>query len=751
MEGFDWIEILRDKGERAAEDLKELAGRTNAEQLFVAAMLQMCVVPASEMSEAKHGTVPVTAEALAFHLYPMFGSSDEEVAPQDSRAAVRAAERIVSMNAMLAEEEGEVDGDDAGADLIRQIKRQARIVRGSAYQEQTAKEIVEIQGRFDRWFEARVGISPTRAQDALWKIYQHGNEFIKSNIAAIMGNADGFVEEWTRIKKTRPKVRTEKDNRFLSVLPRREFAWEYGRVQKMAELGWAEYPVSLQSLGFSDDESAGLEQLIGLTAANRADLTDVVHVRNHPLFFLNDKRVLYVDIANAMDALWEAFEKVARADQAFYDGRYQTHKGKWLEEKAAEYLGRVYPAANIFVGLSYPDLARGGGATTELDIAVAWGPFMIFAEAKAKQFRLKGQLGDVGRLRTDIRANVEDAFHQAKRAADYVAATNAPEFVETNSGRRLTIDKQKIKKTFLMTVSLHQLAGLATTLAVFEGLGLFTAGEYPFSLSIADLEFVTEFTVHPDVFLHYIEKRLEIQKLPIRFDADELDFLGAYLDTRFAKPYAWQRNEDDFTLVSLTGYSPAFDDLMLFRRGLIAEKPQIGLSLPEEVKDILQHLRNAGGDDNWQTAFELLGLSHEPLRAIGQLVREMREMDTTMGLVRRHGLQVEDLVIVGTVATGVTIDELVRRSKAITAEERYKRRSAKSVSVAIARRGGEAVFAWIDYTDQAWIHNAELERLVNVARPMRLAASPSKLPGPNEPCFCGKARKFKKCCASNLV
>ncbi|MBK6588008.1 MAG: hypothetical protein IPG22_06845 [Acidobacteria bacterium] len=108
-----------------------------------------------------------------------------------------------------------------------------------------------------------------------------------------------------------------------------------------------------------------------------------------------------------------------------------------------------------------------------------------------------------------------------------------------------------------MTVSLHQLAGLATTLAVFNDLGLFGGNEYPFSISIADLDFVTEFTQHPDVFLHYIEKRLEVQKLNVSILVDELDFLGAYLDTRFARPYFWEKHG--------TGFQRHFDWRILSR------------------------------------------------------------------------------------------------------------------------------------------------------------------------------------------
>ncbi len=750
MEIVDWIEKMRKEGDEAIEGLQTLCERVDAEKLFVATLLQMCVGPASEMSEATHGTVPIKGEALAFHLFPLFGTSEEDVVPNQVYQALEASQTIIAANSLLIESVRELDPDDAAGALTRQIERQARTVRGSAYQEQTAKEIVEVQGRFDRWFENKVGISPTRAQEALWKIYEHVNAFVDENIDTIREYAFALGEEWQRIKKIRPKNRSDEDNLFMSAFPQREYAMQFGWVQKMSELGFEGYPVHLQSLGFSDDESAGLEELIGLTSANRGDISDVVSVKQRPLYVLGDKRVLFVDVANAMDALWDAFEKVARSDQVFYDGKYQTHKGKWLESKVVEYLGLVFPRDSIYSGLAYPDLSRGAGATTELDIAVAFGPFLILSEAKAKQFRLEGQLGDFGRLRTDIRVNVQDAFDQAKRAADYIEATARPEFIETSSGRRLTIDRQNLSKVFLMTVSLHQLSGLATTLAVFKDFGLFGASEYPFSISIADLEFVTEFTAHPDVFLHYIEKRLEVQKLPIDFNADELDFLGAYLDTGFAKPYFWEK-EGDFNAVALNGFSAVFDDLMMFRRGLLREEPQIDLSLPEGIKEVLTQLRATNDGHSLKLAFEILGLPREVLRAISQLLYEMRRMDNlTWGNIRRHALMVEDVVIIGTVAEGVPAAELVRRSKEIAKIERYRRRQSRSLAIAVALKNRTSVFEWIDYADAPWAYDAAIERLI-AAEPVRAAVTPAKLPGPNAECFCGSGRKFKKCCSAGLV
>lgn len=747
MDFKEWIENMKSEVAEQVAKLEAIGKCKSAERLFVATLLTMGVGPASEMSEATHGTVPVKTEILAYYLYPFFGASEEEISPVEVEICKAASDTILAANGLLIEDGS--DTDDPATSLVRQIERQARTVRGSAYQEQTASEIIEVQGHFDGWFVARIGISPTRAQEALWKIHEHGNAFIQSNIEFVFAEADKFEREWRRVQKIKPDRRTKEEHTFASAFPRKDYAMHYGWVQKISELGFDDYPVSIQSLGFTDAEVAGLEQLIGMTSASRAGITDVVEVKKRPLYFLNDERVMMVDIANAMDAMWDAFEYVARSDQAFHDGKYQVQKGKWLEEKAVEYLARIFSASSIYTGLSYPDLAKGVGSTTELDIAVVWGPFLILAEAKAKQFRLEGQLGDAGRLRTDIKKNVQDAFEQAKRAADYIETAVAPEFTEIKTGRKLQIDKSKLKKTFIMTVSLHQLAGLATTLAVFNDLGLFGGNEYPFSISIADLDFVTEFAKHPDVFLHYIEKRLDVQKLDVSILVDELDFLGAYLDTRFARPYFWEKYDTDFNAISIGGFSAVFDDLMLFRRGLIAEEPTIALDIPSEIAEILSQLRNTGDDRSRQIAFDMLNLSDSVLRAISQLLREIRTSELNWGSIRRLALVVDDVVIVGTAAAGVPPVELVRRSKEVVRIEKYRQRATKVFVLSVAPQNKAAVFEYVEYTEEPWVYDREVERLI-AAEPPKTSVTPSKLPRPNEKCLCGSGRKFKKCCAGKL-
>lgn len=742
-------EELKESALKAKEQVESLAKSVSAERLFVAVTAYMSIAPADLISEVTHGTVSAKSELLAFYLFPFFGASDvKDISPFQVDECVRALEDLFRAESILGAYPDPASPETPAESLARDVHRQARIVRGSAYQEQTAEEIKAVQGHFDSWFEAKTGVSPTRAQAILWAISEARQAATTSFMKEALEHAHKVRMEWRQARKESPKRRDEFQHKLLSTFKNEQYAWFFGRVQRQSELAPDQLPTSLTSLSPppTEKEWDGLISLIGLTGDVRKAMTDSIEVRQKSLFVLPDRRVILIDLANAMDALWEAFERVAKSDNKFFDGQYQPKKAKWLEERAVEYLAKIFPKANIYHDLSYPDLTKTGKATTELDIAVLWGQFLILVEAKAKQFRLESQLGDVGRLRTDIKKNVEDAFEQARRAAKYITDTPTPEFTEISTGRKLVINKKKIQRTYLLTVSLHQLANLATRLAVFQDLGLFKDGEYPLSISLADLEFVTEFCEGADVFLHYIQTRLDVQKTQTNILIDELDFLGAYLDTRFQEERLFGgRKKEEFNAIWLSGWSESFDTWMMYKRGELAEAPEIKLNVPEEIREILSELRTRTDDAARWIAFTLLGMSDESLGVIARAFREVRLATLTPGRFRRLVNQVGDTVISIVASLDQPPDLLRVRTEMITAIEKYRRKAPKSIGFGIMALDRSRSFECSTWVEYPWEYEKEMEELLEDEPPM-MPAPGNKVPGRNEPCFCGSGKKYKKCC-----
>lgn len=737
--------------------ISEIAEDVDAVSLFVALFANMALGPAEHMREMTHGDVPAKLELLAYHIYPLFGGRGASaITPWHTRLCWEALDKLfISRMHCKAFSHHKLDDNIQIDSLLRSLRIHSEIVRGSAYPEQTKEEILSIQGKFDAWLAKRTGIAPTRAVALLWAIARAQEDAATDFIEDVFESLRTVGNLWQMAKKKSQVKRTEAEQYLLNICADKKTARIFGYVKRLNELGPSRLPVSHSSLKSRDPHPSGEEwmalcELIGLTADKRKSMHDPIEIRQRPLFVLPDNRVLLADISNALDCLWESFERIAKTDQTFYDKHYQRQKAEWLESKVLGLLKQIFPSEQIYRRLSYPDPDKPAGATAELDFAVLWPPFIVLIEAKARQFRMESQLGDPGRLRSDVKANIEDAFEQAKRALRYIDGVDNPEFIEIGTGRKLSFKKQSIYRTYLFTVSQHHFAGLVNQFAELQGLGLFKSGEYPLSICIADLEMIAEFCNGPDVFLHYVEKRLGILREKIEITADELDFFGAYLSCRLQAERLWKQGKEPVDMVSLGGWSEKFDEIMEFRRGERREPPTLNLEVPPEIQDVLVELRSRNDDPGarW-IAFSLLGMSDAALGSIAQSLREVRAASLTPGMFRRVVYQDGDTVISIVASLDLPPAMLRERTRLRAVTEKYRRKAPKSIGIGIMVADTRRPFDCATWVEGPWQYDKNLEKALD-QEPPSLPALGQKFPGRNATCLCGSGKKFKKCCLPKI-
>ncbi|MEW6247529.1 MAG: SEC-C metal-binding domain-containing protein [Nitrospirota bacterium] len=758
---FAEITVKAQQVEQAAiAELQSLALEVGPERLFTTVMVMLTLVPPGSASDATHGTVSVKTELLAYHLLPLFGNPPKgPLTPQGVERTLELVEILLGSYIQgNSFREEQTEGSNLPLDLkalIRHVVIDTRVVRGSAYPEQTMQEISEVQGHFEEWFSSRAGIGPRRAIDLLLAILRAeedlGNEWRFKLVDGRL-SAEKAWKEARRTKKSQLKVEQQT---LLSTAHSAQQAGFLGYAQTLANVPPDAVSVPRELTKLSPEptlkEWEGLIALIGCTPQARKVMHDPVEVRHRPLFVLPGNRVLLGDISNAVDQLWRAFEDIARQDQAFYSGAYQQHRGRWLEDRLAVLVQRVFPAETIYRKLTYPDPDRGQGATAELDAAIHWLPFLVVIETKAAQFRFASQLGDLVRLRSDVKANVTDAFEQARRAARYIQSVPEAVFLENGTGRTLVVRRDEIQRTYLITVSLHHLARIATRLASIQGLGLFRDGQYPWAISVADLDLVTQFCPGPDAFLHYAERRLAIQREVVNIQADEIDLFGAYLKTRLQANRIWEREgmkKPDW--VSLSGFQEPFDEVMAHRRGDRKDAPQLRLEIPQEVEDILQELRRHESDkDARWIAFSLLSLSDRALEIVARMFRDLRSQSLNADSFRRLTHTERDLAISIVATKGQAADALLRNTQSRTLLEKYRRKCTTSIGFGVVVSDPSKPFHCAAWAEWPWAYDPEMEKLIET-EPAPTPAPGSKIPGRNDPCLCGSTKKFKKCCLPKM-
>lgn len=740
--------------------LQSLALEVGPARLFTTVMVMLALRPQGINPDDDESPVLIKIELLAYYLIPLFGNAPKgHLTPQ---ALDRAFSLLQTIFTTYIQAESfrahEAEGDNLPPDnaaLVGQLVMDTRIVRGSAYPDQTLQEILGIQGHFEEWFSSRVGIGPRRATALLQAILRAEEDF---------GNKwkfklrDGWLLTelvWKTARRTKKSELKSHQKAILSIASSATEAGFLGYAQTLESVPPDDVPVPRESTTLSPgptiQEWQGLIALIGCTSEARDAMQDPVQMQHRPLYVLPNDRLLLGEITNAMDQLWRAFEDVARQDHTFYSGPYSQHRGRWLEQRLTEMVKRVFPAGTLYRNLTYPDPDGVQGARTELDFAIHWPPFLVLIEAKAAQFRFTSQLGKLSHLRSDIKANVADAFEQARRAFRYIQSVPEASFLENGSGRTLAIRHDEIKRSYLMTVSLHHLASLATQLASIQGLNLFSDGEYPWATSIADLDTVTQFCPGPDVFLHYAERRLAIQKETVQIRGDELDLFGAYLKTRLQANRLWDRQGmKKFSWVSLLGFQKPFDDVVAHNRGDRNEAPHLRLEIPQEVENILQELRRHESDrDARWIAFGLLSLSDRALEIVAGTFRDLRlkslKADTFLRATHTEG----DLAITIIATRDQSAEALLQNTQSRTLLEKYRRKCVRSIGFGVLVSDTSRPFHCATWAEWPWAHDPEMDRLIKT-EPAPIPSRGSKIPGRNDPCLCGSSKKFKRCCLPKM-
>jgi hypothetical protein len=734
----------------ADHKIKEIAERVDAVKLFVAVATMMTFGPAESMTEAKFGPVSTKLELLAYYLYPFFGKSKNTITPSETHECWEALDKLFTAYTWISTPSA-LDKDDRIAKVASDVEVAARIIRGSAYPEQTMREIDEVEGKFDNWYKTNLGIGPKRAIEIISAIHKIREDKLNRYFSDMRENALKYADMWQSAKRKKDK-KTKDEVAILRAFKNRGIALNYGYTEKINDiaLGCTVTANDLSGLNppIDKQEWVCLLNLIGMNEEIRKVMRDPVEVRDRPLFTLPGERVFFIDISNTLDVLWSAFEKIANDKSNLFQQKYQRHKGQWLNQKVIECLLRIFPANNIYRNLTYVNPDKKDGSSAEIDCIVDWGPFIVLIEAKAKQFRMESQLGDVGRLRTDIKKNIEDAFEQARRAERHIRQVEIAEFVESHTGRKLHIQNKKLQRVYLVTISQHYLAGLATDLAALRTLGLFRDGDYPVAFCLADLDIISQFCEVPCVFLHYIERRLTALAKHNFIGTDEIDFFGAYLDTRLQMERFNVPDIEKLNWINLGPWSDEFDKWMQYKRGHIKTVPSIKLKVPEEVSEVLLELHKHSNDDAKWIAFALLDMSDSAIFRISKAFKEIRGAKLTHGKFRRLTFEDNGVVISFMGSLDLPKSLLQKRTVERVVLEKYRRKANKSIGFGIMVLDAKP-FECAVWTEEPWKYDKKMEDALEMDAKF-LPAPGQKLPGRNQPCICGSGRKFKRCCMHKL-
>ena len=243
-------------------------------------------------------------------------------------------------------------------------------------------------------------------------------------------------------------------------------------------------------------------------------------LRTHPVISSTEGRVMLVHDAQNLVAIREGLERHLKTTASW--DTYQKHRGDLLESRTQALFARVFRSARTWNGFNYyvPDgetEAAGDPAgytkRVEGDHLIVQDDVAIIVEDKAVAWSGQSQ-----RLRRDLTGIIRKAADQA---------TRLQERIQQDGGVRVHgegwVDLSRIREIHTVAVSLDDLSGASTATAELVKAGLLDAGHIPWTVSVHDLDLITQLVDRPAEFLLYLRRRRDPEATVFYTAPDELD------------------------------------------------------------------------------------------------------------------------------------------------------------------------------------------------------------------------------------
>lgn len=288
-----------------------------------------------------------------------------------------------------------------------------------------------------------------------------------------------------------------------------------------------------------------------------------------------------------------------------YKDKFNELRGKWLEKKAAQYFNRIFPSDEIYLNPTYPS------GNEFADILIMHDMKVIIVQCKSKTMRFESKIGEnIDYLKDDLNKAIENAFKQGIKANNYLLNTKVPTLFTKDGKIELTIDMKMTSDIFLINITLDNFQDIITRFVnIKPDLNIFNEKKLPWSISIFNLEVVTDLIQIPSVLFHYLLKRRYMEEVKFSILADEIDLLEFY----FHKGLYLSKlnNEKKISMLGLTGFSGEIDKYIFEKYELHNKPKKPKLNVPEGFIELLQSIEELNIEYKTDCICKLLDLSYK--------------------------------------------------------------------------------------------------------------------------------------------
>jgi hypothetical protein len=298
--------------------------------------------------------------------------------------------------------------------------------------------------------------------------------------------------------------------------------------------------------------------------------------------------------------------------------RLSDRRSEYLESEAHRLVSKAIRSGKTRSSVQW----RQGGREYETDVLAHTDTCLLAMEAKAGALTPSALRGAPDRAKRHVQDLIFEPSIQSLRLKELIEAARAGDTKSADELRRCKIDFGKASRVIRFSVTLEDLSVLASSEEDLKRVS-WVPQDHPLSpaATLADLEVVLDILEDEAIILHYLDRRLAMQKRH-GIVADELDWLGLYLSTLFN----FQINEDEPVNFMLTGMSAPIDAYYnALDSGVSLKKPRhAGARLWRENLGKIQRQQFEG----WtEAAFALLNAASP---------EEQVQFESSFGKIRRR-------------------------------------------------------------------------------------------------------------------
>ncbi|MET0774410.1 MAG: SEC-C domain-containing protein [Pseudomonas mandelii] len=471
--------------------------------------------------------------------------------------------------------------------------------------------------------------------------------------------------------------------------------------------------------------------------------------RKKPLIKLDGAHYL-TDPSFARDAAYRAILYNLLVRNPGYSENFKQNQKDWSESSFVKIFGHQLKGAKILNEVYY----RRNGKWFENDTLVILDGVLAVIEAKSgAAATIASPAESFERHARAVRDLVVKAYDQCQRFIEYLASADEVPIYEFKDGRYVEVARICLSDYWLVLpvgLTVESYSPFSTGSKQLTGISPIL-GKHPFiSVAIDELLVLNRFLPDTGALIHYLSIRQEAAGIKEVFLFDEFDHLGSYItNNRFCETVRRQLKEGA-TLITMDGMSSIVDDYFSQHEW---EKKQLPTQeIPEELQGLLTALDETRASGWIEADNKLRDFSSEGRKDLAQQLEPLRK-SLRQYKHRYFAVRVDVGLLFWMHRNGDTPDISAAQFKAQAVAESLDVEQVMMLVIEVSEQGQykHATPYWIRReqmtsdavkADAVALSRRTIELMTSSSA---LAERPTRIPGRNEPCWCGSGTKFKKC------